>query len=346
MIMDYLVKDFSFQLPPELIAQKPVKPRDHSRLLLLDKKTGALAHQRFYNFVDYLQAGDVLVLNDSKVFPARLIGQKALSGGQVEIFLHRIIRGSLWECLIGGRVKEGTMVKFGSSLTATAVKDNQDGTWQVEFNKVGIPFWKAVNRLGLMPLPPYIKRPLKTSTDRADYQTVFANPEKIGSVAAPTAGRHFTKRLLKKIESKGVKIIYVTLHVGLGTFAPVKTESVKDHKMHDELAEISASASRVILQAKQAGRRIIAVGTTSARTLESMNVEARGRQTFWTDIFIYPGYQFKVVDALVTNFHLPQSTLIMLVAALAGKANIDKAYKEAVQNNYRFFSYGDVMFIH
>ncbi len=343
--MDYLVKDFSFKLPQELIAQKPVKPRDHSRLLLLNKKTGALAHQHFYDFINYLHPGDVLVLNDSKVFPARLIGKKEISGGQVEVFLHRVIDDAVWECLIGGRVKEGGTIVLSAGLTAQVLKNNQDGTWQVKFNKVGKQFWLAISKTGLMPLPPYIKRPIKTSSDKADYQTVFANPQKIGSVAAPTAGRHFTKNLLSQIKKKGVKVVFVTLHVGLGTFAPVKVDSVKDHKMHSELAEISSEAVSIIRQAKKQGQRIIAVGTTSARTLESMDLKKIGQQTFWTDIFIYPGYKFKMVDALVTNFHLPHSTLLMLVSALASKDYIDKAYKEAVKQRYRFFSYGDVMFI-
>lgn len=344
--MEYSIKDFSFHLPPELIAQTPIKPRDHSRLLGLDKKTGVLTHRHFYDLIDYLQAGDVLVLNDSKVFPARLIGKKAVSGGQVEVFLHRSEQAAIWECLIGGRIKPGSLIVFTAGLTAKILKNNNDGTWQVEFNKEGQDFWAAVNRVGLIPLPPYIKRPIKSPNDRADYQTVFANSNKVGSVAAPTAGRHFTKRLLSEIEKKGVKVVFVTLHVGLGTFAPVKTELVKDHKMHNEFAEVSAEVGRVVSQAKKQGRRIIAVGTTSARTLESMDIHKTGRQTFSTDIFIYPGYRFKVVDALVTNFHLPHSTLLMLVSALAGKNRIDKAYKEAVQNKYRFFSYGDAMFIY
>lgn len=343
--MDYRVEDFNYYLPPELIAQTPVKPRDHSRLLLLDKKKGKTDQAHFYDLPDYLQAGDVLVLNDSKVFPARLIGHKA-SGGRIEIFLHQPIRGALWECLIGGRIREGIKVMFSSGLSATVVKDNEDGTWQVKFDRSGARFWRAINCIGLVPLPPYIKRPIKTISDKADYQTVFADPAKAGSVAAPTAGRHFTRRLLKRLAARGVKIVYVTLHVGLGTFAPVKVQKISDHKMHSELAEVGASEVRTIRQAKTEGRRIVAVGTTSARTLESLDLAKTRKQTFRTDIFIYPGYKFRLVDALITNFHLPQSTLLMLVSALAGKANIDKAYQEAIRQRYRFFSYGDVMFIY
>ncbi|MDP2944569.1 MAG: tRNA preQ1(34) S-adenosylmethionine ribosyltransferase-isomerase QueA [bacterium] len=375
----YQTSDFDYHLPLELIAQQPVRPRDHSRLLLLKKKNGATSHHYFYEFVDYLNKGDVLVLNNSKVFPARLIGYKAETGGAVEIFLHQEAAAEkkkktekpetkIWECLIGGRAKEGLKIKFlKSPLEAMIVKNNHDGTWQVEFNLRGDKFWKIINKIGFVPLPPYIKRDRKMASDKNNYQTVFADPRQVGSAAAPTAGLHFTKHLLKKIRAKGVKIVTVTLHVGLGTFAPVKTEKIMEHKMHSEFAQISGRAMATILNAKKAGGRVIAVGTTSCRTLEAADWEKfaaqfrhRGlklsssqalttdikSQSFWTDIFIYPNYKFKIVDALMTNFHLPKSTLLMLVSALAGKSHIDKAYQEAITRGYRFFSYGDAMFIY
>jgi len=357
----YKVSDFDYHLPSELIAQKPIRPRDHSRLLLLNKKTGALEHKYFYNLIDQLQPGDLLVLNNSKVFPARLIGKKTGTGGKIEIFLHKKNRGAheknnVWECLVGGRVKSGLLIDFPKKLQAEILHDNADGTWQVKFNLNGPKFWEVINKIGLVPLPPYIKRDRKNANDKMNYQTVFAAKNKVGSVAAPTAGLHFTKNLLKKLRSQGVKIEYVTLHVGLGTFAPVKTENISDHKMHSEFATVSAKTIKEILKVKQRARRVIAVGTTSARTLESLNWEKIittsaqmkrfAAQSFWTDIFIYPSYQFKIIDALVTNFHLPKSTLLMLVSALAGKRNIDRAYLESVRRQYRFFSYGDAMFIY
>jgi S-adenosylmethionine:tRNA ribosyltransferase-isomerase len=346
--MIYKTTDFDYHLPSGLIAQKPARPRDHSRLLVLDKKSGRLEHKHFYDLPDYLGPGDVLVLNNSQVFPARLIGHKAGTGGAVEIFLHRKIDhgkiGDIWECLVGGRAKVGTVIEF-PGLRAEIIENNEDGTWQVAFNSAGAKFFRAINKIGEVPLPPYIKRGQQLASDRNSYQTVFADKHKIGSAAAPTAGLHFTKSLLKKIRTRGVKIVYVTLHVGLGTFAPVKTDSIEDHKMHSEWAEISRRSAKAILSAKLAGRRVIAVGTTSCRTLESADWRKQ-EQSFWTDIFIYPGYHFDIVDALVTNFHLPKSTLIMLVSALAGKENIDKAYQEAVRREYRFFSYGDAMLIY
>jgi S-adenosylmethionine:tRNA ribosyltransferase-isomerase len=344
---DYQLSDFDYQLPPELIAQEPAKPRDTARLLVLDKTTGRIEHSKFYNLTNYLQAGDVLVVNDSKVFPARLFGHKKTSGGQVEVFLHQPRTGRRWECLVGGRVHEGLELEFAAGLHATLLNDNHDGTWEVEFNRQGKDFFKAINRLGLVPLPPYIKRPDSLETDRRNYQTVYANEAKIGSAAAPTAGLHFTKRLLKKIKTQGVIIEKVTLHVGLGTFAPVKTDNISEHKMHSEHIQISPAVARRLKQAKQEGRRIIAVGTTSARTLETWGqagAPASGLTT-WTEIFIRPGYQFTIVDSLITNFHLPKSTLLMLIAALAGKDAIDKAYQIALSQKYRFFSYGDAMFI-
>jgi len=371
--MAYCLKDFDYHLPKELIAQKPIRPRDHSRLLLLDRKSGALAHRHFYDLPDYLRPGDLLILNNSKVFPARLLGQKKLSGGRVEVFLHqplkKITGKNIWECLIGGRAREGLEIEFfkkdgqgqrrtsqkKAGLSAKLIKNNQDGTWQVEFNLSGHNFWRTIGEVGEVPLPPYIKRSRQLAVDRQNYQTVYAAENEVGSAAAPTAGLHFTKNLLKKIQAKGVKIRYVTLHVGLGTFAPVKTEKISDHKMHREFASISAATIAEIQRVKKQGGRLIAVGTTSCRVLESLNwdkladIALRGRtanQSFWTDIFIYPGYHFKLVDALVTNFHLPKSSLIMLVSALAGKTNIDSAYRAAITKKYRFFSYGDAMFIY
>ena len=353
---NYSVADFDYNLPHELIAQKPVRPRDHSRLLLLNKRTGILDQKYFYNILDYFQAGDLLILNNSKVFPARLLGHKSTTGGQLEVFLHKKLNADTWECLIGARSREDLLINFSEGLTARVLENNHDGTWQLKFNLSGPKFWRVINKIGLVPLPPYIKRDRKKLSDKINYQTVFADNHKIGSAAAPTAGLHFTKALLKKIQSQGVKIKYVTLHVGLGTFAPVKTDEIADHKMHSEFAEVSVGTIKAILTAKKNGQRVIAVGTTSCRTLESLNLDifkdthrrsvVIKPQAFWTDIFIYPGYKFKTVDALITNFHLPKSTLLMLVSALAGKESIDRAYGLAVSQKYRFFSYGDAMFIH
>lgn len=349
------LKEFDYVLPKPLIAQKPVKPRDHSRLLVLEKKTGKIEHKYFYNIIDYLHAGDVLVLNNSKVFPARLIGRKKQTGGKIEVFLLHHDRDKIWQCLVGGRgVKVGLEIEFAKNFFAGIIANNNDGTWEVEFNLAGKPMMKIVERIGRVPLPPYIKRAHVQKEDKLNYQTVFA--ERIGSVAAPTAGLHFTSSLLKRIKAKGIKVEHVTLHVGLGTFSPVKEEDITKHKMHSEYVEIKKNVILEIIKAKKEKRRIITVGTTSARTLESLlgnflkleNIDSERRITDkkgWTDIFIYPGYEFKVVDALITNFHLPKSSLLMLVSALAGKRNIDKAYKEAIANNYRFFSYGDAMFI-
>lgn len=350
--MSLLVQDFDYNLPLELIAQAPAKPRDHSRLLLLEEKTGKISHKYFYNLIDYLQSGDLLVLNNSKVFPARLIGHKKDTDGKIEVFLHRKINLDIWECLLRGRLKENLIINFSNKLLAQVIKNNNDGTWLVKFNLKGDKFWQAINKIGEVPLPPYIKRGKQISSDKNNYQTVFASASKVGSVAAPTAGLHFTTSLLKKIKAKGVKIVYVTLHVGLGTFAPVKTENILDHKMHSEFAEVSATTVKAILNAKKNGGRVIPVGTTSCRTLESIawdeiNTKKTKRTlNFWTDIFIYPGYKFKVTDALITNFHLPKSTLLMLISALAGEEKVKFAYQEAINEKYRFFSYGDSMFIY
>lgn len=348
----FSVSNFDYNLPPELIAQEPAKPRDHSRLLLLDKKTGAIFHKHFHNIVDYLKAGDVLVLNNSKVFPARLKGNKKDSGGAVEVFLHQKKSTKVWECLLKGKVRPGLLISLAPNLEAEVLENNNDGTWQVKFNLSGEKFWQAINKIGEVPLPPYIKRNTPRIEDKNRYQTVFAAGNKVGSAAAPTAGLHFTNTLLQKVKDKGVKIVYVTLHVGLGTFAPVKTDNILEHKMHSELIEVKESALKAILSAKKKSSRIIALGTTSARALESVDWEKIKKtekittQSFWTNIFIYPGYHFQIVDALITNFHLPKSTLLMLVGALAGTDKIKLAYQEAIRQRYRFFSYGDAMFIY
>lgn len=344
--MDYKLSDFDYNLPSELIAQEPADPRDSCRLLFLDKRSGEVKHHRFRDILDCLEEGDVLVLNDSKVFPARLFGNKKDTHGSVEIFLHKNIDGSTWECLLGGRVREGIFIELSDELEAFVERDNGDGTWTVKFNKSGSDFFNVIKEIGHLPLPPYIKRLEDREDDKESYQTAYANDQKIGSVAAPTAGLHFTKELLGKIQDKGVKIVYVTLHVGLGTFSPIKTEDILQHKMHSEYAEISKEAAKAIKEAKSGQHRIIAVGTTSSRVLESWGNKGFG-DSFqeWTDIFIYPGYEFKVVDGLITNFHLPKSSLMLLVSALAGKENIDRAYQEAILEKYRFFSYGDAMII-
>lgn len=344
--MIYKLSDFDYNLPTELIAQEAINPRDHCRLLVLDKKTGEINHGYFFDLIDHLVSGDILVLNDSKVFPARLFGKKKETGGAVEVFLHKKISENIWECLIGGRVKEGMFIELGKKLEAKIEKNNNDGTWLVSFNKNGQEFFKIINKIGQLPLPPYIKRKEELQKDKKSYQTTYANDNKIGSVAAPTAGLHFTPRLLKKIKNKGIVIVYVTLHVGLGTFSSIKTENILKHKMHSEYAELSKKSSTLILKAKGSGRKIVAVGTTSCRVLESWaNIGFPAEFKGWTDIYIYPGYKFKVIDGLITNFHLPKSSLLLLVSALATKKNIDTAYKEAVHQKYRFFSYGDAMII-
>lgn len=360
--MAYLLSDFDYHLPIELIAQQPVWPRDHSRLLLLNKTSGEIKHHVFLELIEELRAGDVLVLNNSRVFPARLLGHKTESGGAVEIFLHRKLKiknkHDIWECLIGGRVRVGTCIEFKSlknqkiKLRAEVISNNNDGTWQVSFEKHGKQFFKIINQIGIIPLPPYIKRPKQQATDKDNYQTVFSNKRHLGSVAAPTAGLHFTRRMINEIKARGVKVVRVTLHVGLGTFATVKVDVLKNHQMHREFVVVNATTICQVLAAKKEGRRVIAVGTTSCRALESLNWSKLAKdsklltQKFWTDIFILPGYRFQVVDALITNFHLPKSTLLMLVSALAGKQLINKAYCEAITARYRFFSYGDAMFIY
>ena len=335
--------DFYFDLPEELIAQTPLERRDSSRLLHLDKVTGELEHRHFYDLLDYLREGDCMIFNDSRVLPARLIGARP-TGGSVELVLLRDLGEGRWECLSrpGRKTKPGTELLFGNGeLKATVEQVAEGGNRIVRFDYEGI-FLEVLERLGKMPLPPYIKEELQ---DSERYQTVYSR--EIGSAAAPTAGLHFTKELMDKIAAKGVKLCYVTLHVGLGTFRPVKAEEIEDHEMHSEFCVIPEETARIVSETKKQGGRVIAVGTTSCRTLESFAREDGSLPTTsgWTNIFIYPGYTFKCVDALITNFHLPESTLIMLVSALAGREHVLHAYEEAVKERYRFFSFGDAMFI-
>lgn len=335
--------DFNFDLPEELIAQTPLEKRDNSRLLHLDKATGELEHGHFYDIKKFLKPGDCLVLNDSRVLPARLIGARP-TGGSVELVLLRDLGDGCWECLSrpGRKTKPGQEIVFGDGeLTATVQSVVEGGNRIVKFNYNGV-FLEVLERLGKMPLPPYIKEELK---DSERYQTVYSR--ELGSAAAPTAGLHFTKELLKEIEDMGVKVCYVTLHVGLGTFRPVKEEEIENHDMHSEFCMVPEETSRIVTETKRAGGRIVAVGTTSCRTLESFAKEdgTLPVSSGWTNIFIYPGYKFKCIDALITNFHLPESTLIMLVSALAGRENVLNAYKVAVEQRYRFFSFGDAMMI-
>ncbi len=335
--------DFYYDLPEELIAQTPLEQRDSSRLMVLNRETGEIAHKHFYDVIDYLNPGDCLVLNDSRVLPARLMGHRP-TGGAVEVLLLRDLGNKQWECLCkpGRKMREGDTVTFGDGeLTATVRQVQEDGNRVVEFHYEGI-FLEVLERLGKMPLPPYIKAELP---DQERYQTVYSR--EVGSAAAPTAGLHFTQELLEKIRNKGVKTAFVTLHVGLGTFRPVKSEEVLDHHMHSELCMMSQQTADILNETKRSGGRVICVGTTSCRTLESLvnddgSFEAKSR---WTDIFIYPGYIFKAMDALITNFHLPESTLVMLVSAFAGREKVLNAYNEAVKERYRFFSFGDAMLI-
>ena len=335
--------DFDFQLPEELIAQTPLERRDASRLLTLDKTTGAVGHHHFYELPRSLRPGDCLVLNDSRVLPARLIGHRP-TGGACEVLL-LVNRGEdLWECLVrpGRKLKPGAQVIFGDGqLTATVEEELDDGKRAVRFHYRGI-FLEILEQLGKMPLPPYIKAEL---ADQERYQTVYSKV--MGSAAAPTAGLHFTPELLAQIQGMDIKVCYVTLHVGLGTFRPVKAEDIQDHEMHSEFCMIPQETADIINETKRRGGRVICVGTTSCRTVESFAAEdgTMSERSGWTNIFIYPGYRFKVLDALVTNFHLPQSTLIMLVSALAGREHVLAAYEEAVREKYRFFSFGDAMFI-
>ena len=338
------VKDFNFQLPQELIAQDPLKDRSASRLLILNKETGKIQHESFKNIVQCLSPNDCLVLNNTKVIPARLIGAKEKTGGKVELLLLERKEKDIWEVMVkpGKKARPGDKIIFGDGLLKATIQSVvEGGNRHVRFEYQGV-FEQVLDQLGEMPLPPYITHQLE---DKERYQTVYAKYE--GSAAAPTAGLHFTQELLKQIQEKGVQIAYVTLHVGLGTFRPVKADDIEQHQMHAEYYWIDPQEAKKINEVKAKGGRVIAVGTTSSRTLESC-ADTNGMvkaQKGWTDIFIYPGYSFKVVDALITNFHLPESTLIMLVSALAGRENVMRAYQEAVDQKYRFFSFGDAMFI-
>lgn len=393
------LSDFDYNLPKNLIAHKPASPRDSSRLLCLRLRRPATAnvaidahptncarpnyaghanykakieHKHFFDLPDYLNKGDILVLNNSKVFPARLIGKKKETGGKIEVFLlHKKNKNSTfaeWQCLLGGHGrKENLEIEFAGGLKCKVLKNNGDGTWEAKFNMSYARMMKIVEKIGQVPLPPYIKRNPRDSitssrgvetslqNDKMCYQTIYADKKKIGSVAAPTAGLHFTPDLIKKLKDKGVRFEYVTLHVGIGTFAPVKIENIKKHKMHAETVEIDKETIARIYNAKLGGRRVIAVGTTSVRTIEAIfskfsisNFKLKNKFHDFkglVDIFIYPGYKFKIIDAMITNFHLPKSTLLMLVSAFAGKKNIDKAYEEAIKKKYRFYSYGDAMLL-
>ena len=336
-------RDFWYDLPEELIAQTPLEKRDMSRLMCLNRETGEISHKHFYDIIDYLQPGDCLVMNDSRVLPARLLGHRP-TGGAVEVLLLRDLGNRCWECLCkpGRKMQVGNTVIFGNGeLTATVKAVQEDGNRVVEFHYEGI-FLEVLERLGKMPLPPYIKEELQ---DQERYQTVYSR--EVGSAAAPTAGLHFTQELLEAIRAKGVQEVFVTLHVGLGTFRPVKADNILDHHMHSELCMMNQETADILNQTKARGGRVICVGTTSCRTLESLvnddgTFEAKSR---WTDIFIYPGYTFKAMDGLITNFHLPESTLVMLVSAFAGREHVLAAYQEAVKERYRFFSFGDAMCI-
>lgn len=335
--------DFDYNLPEELIAQVPLKERDHSRLMILDRKTGNIEHKRFDDIISYLDKGDVLVINNTKVMPARIIGTKEETNAVIELLMLKNINNDEWECLCkpARRIKKGTIINFSDRLKAVCTLEKEDGIRHFNFIYTGI-FYEILDELGEMPLPPYIHEKLK---DRDRYQTIYA--KEIGSAAAPTAGLHFTKDLLEKMKEKGIIIKEITLHVGLGTFRPVNVEDINNHKMHSEFYSMSKEVAEELNKAKKEKRRIIAVGTTTTRTLETMLSlynefkECSG----YTDIFIYPGYEFKAIDALITNFHLPKSTLVMLVSAFSSKENILNAYNVAVKEKYRFFSFGDAMFI-
>ena len=337
-------EDFDFELPERLIAQTPIEKRDASRMLILDKNTGEITHKHFSDIIDYLEAGDTLVLNDTKVMPARLYGVKEETNAVIEVLLLKDLGNNSWECLTkpAKRISVGTKVSFGEGmLIAECTRVGEEGIREFKLIYNGI-LYEILDKLGEMPLPPYIHEKLE---DKDRYQTVYA--KNIGSAAAPTAGLHFTKELLNKIKDKGINIAYITLHVGLGTFRPVNVEDVTKHKMHSEYYMMSKETAELLKNTKKNNKRIISVGTTSTRTLETiMNLYGEFKEcSGWTDIFIYPGYKFKAIDALITNFHLPKSTLVMLVSALAGKENIMKAYQSAIENEYRFFSFGDSMFI-
>lgn len=335
--------DFNYELPLELIAQSPLKNRDESRLLILDKESGDITHTKFHNIIDELTSDDILVMNDTKVMPARLYGTKEETNALIEILLLKEIEKDIWECLVkpAKRIKVGTIVNFSDKLKAECITVKDEGIRVFKLIYSGI-LYEILDELGEMPLPPYIHEKLE---DKDRYQTVYA--KNIGSAAAPTAGLHFTSELLEKIKNKGVTILYVTLHVGLGTFRPVNVSDVTKHKMHSEFYSMDEDVAFILNEAKKKGKRIISVGTTTTRTLETIihKYSHFKKCSGFTDIFIYPGFEFKAIDALITNFHLPKSTLLMLVSALSTKENIMKAYTEAVEKNYRFFSFGDSMFI-
>ncbi|MFR1707678.1 MAG: tRNA preQ1(34) S-adenosylmethionine ribosyltransferase-isomerase QueA [Clostridium sp.] len=339
------VKDFYFDLPKELIAQHPLEKRDESKLMVLNKKSGEIEHKVFKDIIDYLNPGDCLVLNDTRVMPARLYGAREGSGGKMEFLLLKRHEDNIWESLVkpGKRGKVGAKFVFGNGeLKAEIIEVLDNGNRKIKFYYDGI-FEEVLDRLGEMPLPPYIEEKLE---DKERYQTVYS--KEVGSAAAPTAGLHFTEELLQEIRDKGINIAFVTLHVGLGTFRPVKVEDIQDHEMHSEYYILDRENAEIINNAKKSGKRVIAVGTTSNRTLESIaNEEGEVKeQSGYTNIFIYPGYKFKIVDAIITNFHLPESTLIMLISAFSTREIVMNAYKTAVENEYRFFSFGDAMFIH
>ncbi len=338
------VLDFDYDLDESLIAQTPIEKRDASRLMVLDKKTGEVEHKHFYDIIDYLEKGDTLVLNDTKVLPARLIGTKEETNAVIEVLLLKNIEEDKWECLVkpARRIKVGTIVTFGNGLLkAECIAEKDQGIRHFNFIYQGI-FLELLEQLGTMPLPPYIHEKLE---DQTRYQTVYA--KEVGSAAAPTAGLHFTKELLEKIKEKGVNIAYITLHVGLGTFRPVSVEKIEEHTMHSEFYSMTKDVADLLTKTKKNNKKIIAVGTTSVRTLETIMQKYNEFKecSGFTDIFIYPGYEFKAIDRLITNFHLPKSTLVMLVSALAGREHILNAYKIAVENRYRFFSFGDAMLI-
>jgi len=337
-----LVSDFNYDLPEELIAQQPVEPRDQSRLLVLDPVTGSVEHKHFYNLPQLLQPGDTLVFNDTRVIPARLFGMKQATGGKVEVFLLNQTTRDIWEVLVkpGKRARPGTIIEFGESLCGQVLADTDFGGRLIRFDYQGI-FEEILDRLGQTPLPPYIKSPL---SDKERYQTVYARER--GSAAAPTAGLHFTRPLMAQIAGLGVNLAFVTLHVGLGTFRPVSATTITDHVMHREYYSVPEATAEIVNKTLAAGKRVIAVGTTAVRTLETAGAAGTlEAKSGWTEIFIYPGYQFNIVKALITNFHLPQSTLLMLISALADRQLIFDAYRQAVAERYRFFSFGDAMFI-
>ncbi|MBE6144152.1 MAG: tRNA preQ1(34) S-adenosylmethionine ribosyltransferase-isomerase QueA [Firmicutes bacterium] len=336
-------EDFNFELPEHLIAQTPLKKRDNSKLLVLDKKTGNIEHKCFSNIINYLNEGDALVLNDTKVIPARLYGIKEDTNAVIEILMLKETLENVWECLVkpAKRVKLGSVINFSNKLKAECIEIGEEGIRKFKLIYDGI-LYEILDELGEMPLPPYIHEKLE---EKDRYQTVYA--KNIGSAAAPTAGLHFTQELLEKIKEKNIKIVYITLHVGLGTFRPVNVEDINSHKMHSEFYIMNKASADILNEVKKSNHKIFSVGTTSTRTLETiMNLYGEFKEcSGWTDIFIYPGYNFKAIDNLITNFHLPKSTLVMLVSALAGRENILKAYSEAIDNEYRFFSFGDSMLI-